>query len=388
MLAGGVTGPPVEPDYKSDALRILWRMRSMQVSRRDMAYLLRDLDSPLSWADVVPWINKLSEPSSGGILVTEGDVTMHGAMCDLRARVELLCGAWTVPAPHVLQPGAHHYTWVTIGVDGTNRWNRGYVHCALGAPRCGPTNLASGGCLKVRRHGRWCLPCRMNVTLTDNYEPRQQQNCHRMMDGCVPLYFSYAQMARHMCCLLGVMALQSKARGQWCATAAANKHDTVLRRFGNAEVTNAGIEGTVRFTGVFRDIPADRIPDYGAHGVLRVCNSAFSGTVGVLMLQGGMSRGNTARLVQRVVNGAREAARTVRPGRWGVEKANAKGHVRLELGAALHFGRARLWVPLLQTVGGGNRWTPGGGNGMGWLCAMSGGRPLRQCAGRHGRRTS
>ena len=140
VLAGGVTGPPVEPDYKSDALCILWRMRSMRVSRRDMAYLLPDLDSPLSWADVVPWLNKLSEPTSHGILVTEGVVTMHGAMCDLWARVY---GARTVPAPHVLQPGAHHYTWVTIGVDGTNRWNRGYVHCALGALGCGPTNLAS-----------------------------------------------------------------------------------------------------------------------------------------------------------------------------------------------------------------------------------------------------
>ena len=68
---------------------------------------------------------------------------MHGAMCDLRAGVELLYGARTVHAPHVLQPGARHYTWVTIGVDGTNRGNRGCVHCALRALGCGPKNLAS-----------------------------------------------------------------------------------------------------------------------------------------------------------------------------------------------------------------------------------------------------
>ena len=72
----------------------------------------------------------------------------------------------------------------------------------------------------------------------------------------------------------------------------------------------------------------------------------------MLTAQGGMGRGNAARLVQRVVNGAREVARTVRPGRWGAEKANAKGHVCPELGAALHFVRARLSVPLLLTVGG------------------------------------
>ena len=110
----------------------------------------------------------------------------------------------------------------------------------------------------------------------------------------------------------------------------------------------------MRFPGVFRDVPADRrIPDYGAHGVMRRSKSVFSGTLGVLMIQGGMSRGNAARLVQRVVNWAREAGRNMQPGRQGAEKANGKGHVHLELGAALHFVRARLWVPLLQTVGGG-----------------------------------
>ena len=113
----------------------------MQVSCLDMPYLLPNLDSPLSWADVVQWLNKLNEPSNHGILVTEGDVTMHGIMCDLRTRVDLLYGARTVRTPHVLQPRAHHSTWVTISVDGTNWWNRAYAHCALGAPSCGPANL-------------------------------------------------------------------------------------------------------------------------------------------------------------------------------------------------------------------------------------------------------
>ena len=101
-----------------------------------------------------------------------------------------------------------------------------------------------------------------------------------------------------------------------------------------------------------RNVPVDRrIPHYGAHGILSGCTSAISGTLGLLTAQGAMSRGNAAKLVQRVVNGAREAAWTVRPGRWGAEKANAKWHARLQLGGALHFVRARLWVPLLQTVG-------------------------------------
>ena len=55
-------------------------------------------------------------------------------------------------------------------------------------------------------------------------------------------------------------------------------------------------------------------------------------------------------MVQGVLNGARKVARTVRPGKWEADKANAKGQVRIELGAAAPFVKARLWSPLLQLV--------------------------------------
>ena len=88
----------------------------------------------------------------------------------------------------------------------------------------------------------------------------------------------------------------------------------------------AGIEGRPRLTGVFRDIPSERrIPDYGAHGLLRVSHCALNGMVSVLREHGGMPRPSAAKLVQDSVNGARRVARTARPGRWGSEKANKKG---------------------------------------------------------------
>ena len=199
--------------------------------------------------------------------------------------------------------------------------------------------LLVGGCWKLWRHGRRCLPCVMNVTLTDSYHVQQRQNCHRMMEGCVPLCFSYRHMERHMFCLLVVMALQSKARGQWCATVAAKTVTPFFDTF--AEIANAGIKGTVRFTGVFRDVPADRrIPDYYVHGVFRVCNCAFSGTVGVLMARGGMSRGNVARLVQRVVHGAREA----------IEMGMLEGHAGGNHSVHLQLSNGGLRV---QSKGGG-----------------------------------
>ena len=92
-------------------------------------------------------------------------------------------------------------------------------------------------------------------------------------------------------------------------------------------------------------------PDYGAHGVLRVCHCALNVMVSVLREHGGMLRPSAAKLVQDSVNGARKVARTARPGCRGSKKANNKGQIRIELGAAVHFVRVRLWHPLLQKVG-------------------------------------
>ena len=37
------------PKYKSEALCVLWRMCNMQISRRDMIYLLPAVDCSVSW---------------------------------------------------------------------------------------------------------------------------------------------------------------------------------------------------------------------------------------------------------------------------------------------------------------------------------------------------
>ena len=126
----------------------------------------------------------------------------------------------------------------------------------------------------------------------------------------------------------------------------------------------AAIQGQLRLTGVFRDIPSERsIPDYGAHGVLRVSHCALNGMVSVLREHGGMSRPSAAKIMQDSVNGARKVARTARPGRWGSEKANNKGQIRIELGAAVHFVKVRLWLQKVGTIIGGHH--VGGRPGVG-----------------------
>ena len=84
-----------------------------------------------------------------------------------------------------------------------------------------PPTLLIGDGVKCAEPWKRVSVCTMNVFLMGNYELRQWPTCHNMTEGCVPLYFSYGPTARHMCCLPGLMTLQSKARPQWCASVAA-----------------------------------------------------------------------------------------------------------------------------------------------------------------------
>ena len=173
--------------------------------------------------------------------------------------------------------------------DGTKRWNRAYVHCAVVAPGCGPTHLAN-----------WWL-------------------------------FEGSEMWATVYSMQSESDLLTQLRA---ATALQLPHaDRVAR----SPILLAG--------------PADRrAPDFGAHAVTRVAIAGVNGMVRVLVTHGGVSRKSAATMVQGVLKGARKVAGTVRLGKWGADKANAKGQVRIELGAAAHFVKARLWGPPLQLV--------------------------------------
>jgi hypothetical protein len=326
-------------------------MRSSQMSRRDMAYLLPDLDSTVSWADVAPWLKHLSQPASRRVCILEGEYEMQGAYCNIAERLALLYEARAVRTPEALQPGAQRNTWVTIGVDGTNRWNRAYVHCAVAAPGCGPTQLASWWLFEGSE--MWATVYGMQSECDFDTQLRAAtalQLPHADGVARSPLFFVRADGKAHIM-LAGGDGFTKKSPGAMVCHCCGANSETVLRKFGGQEVALEGIKGHVRLTGVFRDIPADRrIPDFGAHGVMRVAIAGVNGIVRGLVTHGGVSRKSAATMVQGVINGARKVARTVRPGKWGADKANAKGQVRMELGAAAHFVKARLWGPLLQLV--------------------------------------
>ena len=168
--------------------------------------------------------------------------------------------------------------------------------------------------------------------------------------ACSPPFFVWADGKAHIM-LAGGDSFTKKSPGAMVCRCCGANCETVFLMFGGQEVVLQGIKGHARLTWVSCDIPADpRVRDFCAHGVMRVAIAGVNGIVRVLVTHGGVSTKIAATMVQGVLNGARKLARTVRPGKWGAEKANAKGQVCIELGAATHFVNARLWGPLVQLV--------------------------------------
>ena len=286
------------PDNKSEALRVLWRMRSSQMSHRDMAYLLPDLDSAVSWADVAPWLKHLSQPARRRVCILEGEYEMQGAYCNIAERLALLYEARAVRTPEPLQAGAQPNTWVTIGVDATNRWNRAYLHCAGAAPGSGPTQLASWWLFEGSE--MWATVYNMQSECDFDTQLRAAtalQLPHADGVARSPLFFVRADGKDHIM-LAGGDGFTKKSPGAMVCHCCGANRETVLRKFGGQEVAVEGIKGHVRLTGVFCDIPADRcVPYFGAHGVMRVAIAGVNGIVRVLVTHGGVSRKSAATMV-------------------------------------------------------------------------------------------
>ena len=97
----------------------------------------------MTWADTAPWLIRLTELPSKPVALLEQFDEMRGPYCPFAQRMDLMSQARAVPAPDAMHPRGLRYTKLTIGVDGTNRGNRGHVHCAMAGPWSRPNYLAS-----------------------------------------------------------------------------------------------------------------------------------------------------------------------------------------------------------------------------------------------------
>ena len=240
---------------------------------------------------------------------------------------------------------------MTIGVDGTNRWNRAYVHCAVAAPGCGPTQLASWWLFEGSE--MWATVYSMQSECDFDTQLRAATALPLpRADGVArsPLFFVRADGKAHIM-LAGGDGFTKKSPGAMVCHCCGANRETISASSGDKRLPWKKSRDMYGWPGCF--VTSRRtaaIPDFGAHGVMRVAIAGDNGIVRGLVTHGGVSRKSAANMVQGVVNGARKVARTVRPGKWGADKANAKGQVRMELQAVAHFVKARLWGPLLQLV--------------------------------------
>ena len=246
------------------------------------------MDNFVSWANVAPWLKHLSQPASQRLGILEGGHELQGAFCNLAERLALLYQARAVPTPDTMQAGAQRHSWVTMGVDGTNRWNQVYVHCVVAAPGWGLTQLASWrvfeGSKKCATVYRMQSECDFDAQLRAAVALQLPH-----ADGLEhsPLFFLRADRKAHILLAGGDNFTKKSPGGMVCHYCSANR-STVLRKFGGQEVALEGLKGRARLSGVFRDILADRrIPDFGAHGVMRDAIAGINGTVMVLITQGG-----------------------------------------------------------------------------------------------------
>ena len=225
-----------------------------------------------------------------------GSNEMRGAYCDLPAQLDLMYQARAVLA---MQPGGSRHTWVTIGVDGTNRWNRGYVHDVVVGPWCGSSNQASWWLFEGSE--QWATVYGMQLDCDFDAQIRAVAALrlpHTDGVDCEMLFFLLADCKAHVI-LDGGDGFTEKSPGAMMCHCCGKNRETVLQRFGGGEMAMASIVGQVRATGVCRGIPAERcIPDCGSHGVLRVAHCGLNGMVKVLREHGLLLRLAAARLTR------------------------------------------------------------------------------------------
>ena len=183
--------------------------------------------------------------------------------------------------------------------------------------------------------------------------------------ACSPLFFVRADGKAHIM-LAGGDGFTKKSLGAMVCHCCGAKCETVLRKFGGQEVALEGIKGHVRLTGVFRDIPADRrVPDFGAHGVMRVALPGVNGIVPGLVTHGGLSRKGAANMVQGVVNGARKVARRVRLGKVGGEQGKCQRTSAHGVGGCCALCQGPAVGPTVAAGCTGDREPSSGGQAMG-----------------------
>ena len=338
------------PDWDTETLRSLWRMRSLGLSRRESRYLLTDLPGDVSWDQVTDLMEALAEPKGFGCTIPiRGSGFVRVAAVPLAERVRHLfdCRARDLEAPHILQRDARTQ-YLNIAIDATSRWvgGRTHNHCTLGfTSQCSTLAtwwLAAGS-------EKWANVFAIAQDLDLDRQLRSLQDVRIRVEGVEMdvLPFLCADSKAHVIMAGGAAFTKGGPFASVCWVCARSRA-SILALFGTITAMDTPISGTIPVTGILRPIPPERrIPDFGLHGVCRVLFSGVEGILAAMQAQG-VAKGTAARGLQSILDRSRIATRTATKNSLSGSTTNVKGHVRMEAAAAVHFVRNASYTLLLD----------------------------------------
>ena len=318
--------------------------------RTEAQYLTLQLATGITWPDGYDTLQQIAQPPARALEAVDGNGTIiYGAACPLPARVRHLYECRPVPPVDVQQLGPPQYHWLPIAIDGTNRHEASYVHCTIGGTTS-PDELASwwlmGGseqwstiyALAQEVDFDQALVDVSKVTTVDTGGATRQ-----------PLFFV---------CANGKVQILLSSCKNWkaesphtivCWVCGRNRADC-LANFGTKQRIEMMWDANLPIIAVYRPIsPARHIPDYGLHGVMRICICGIYGMRDSVVGASGKSPAVVARtLLRPILYVARLAAKKCTQGTVDSEGANEKGKVRLECAAVVHLMRNKGWETLIE----------------------------------------
>lgn len=340
---------PVDHEWDAELERVLWRMRALHLSRRESRYLLTDLDTPVTWPMAMRQLEALAVPASVAYeCQVRGEGICRTAACPLPARVAHLYRCRAVPLPDLQQPGHATHTWLNIALDATSRWVGGstHIHCTLGFDsRC--STLASWWLAEGSE--KWGTVWAVARHVGFDGQLRELERTPVPVHGTERLVLPFlCADGKAQVFMAGCDDWKSKGVTACICWACGGNRATIMAAFGRpAAIAQPLVQGLPP-TAIMRPIPpCRRIPDFGLHGVCRVCICGLQGMIRTVAAVTGKATTAIARCVQEVVNISRLAARTASRSTLRCKKANAKGTMRLEASAASHFMRGAGWARVL-----------------------------------------
>ena len=341
---------PQEPDWNTEALRALWRMRSLALSSREGRFLVTDLPGDVSWDQVTALMDRMAQPPSRGHTISvrdQGEVRVAAVPLADRVVHFFDCRARDVTLPPLLQPDPG-CIYLNVAIDATSRWvgGRTHNHCTLGftsqCSRLATWWLASGS-------ERWGNVFTIAQELDLDAELRSLADVRILKDGTSLSVLPFLCADGKAQVIMGGCAAFTKggpfASVCWVCGLARPAIDAI---FGTVSGLETPFAQRVAVSAVFRPIPPERrVPDYGLHGVCRMVFAGVNGLIAAAVAQG-VARATAAKGVQAILDRSRLAARTATKNSLAGCAANEKGKVRVEAAAAVHFVKNGRYAVLLD----------------------------------------